>query len=82
MKLGIIGAMDVEVATLKEKMEQVTTVNKAGTVYFDGLLSGMPAVVVQCGIGKVNAALCAQILCDCFGEIGRASCRERVSLCV
>ena len=67
MKLGIIGAMDVEVATLKEKMEQVTTVNKAGTVYFDGLLSGMPAVVVQCGIGKVNAALCAQILCDCFG---------------
>ena len=67
MKLGIIGAMDVEVATLKEKMEQVTTVNKAGAVYFDGLLSGMPAVVVQCGIGKVNAALCAQILCDCFG---------------
>lgn len=67
MKLGIIGAMDVEVATLKEKMEQVTTKTVAGAVYFDGLLAGLPAVVVQCGVGKVNAALCAQILCDCFG---------------
>ena len=67
MKLGIIGAMDVEVATLKEKMEQVTTHTRAGAVYFDGLLAGLPAVVVQCGVGKVNAALCAQILCDCFG---------------
>ena len=27
----------------------------------------LDAVVVQCGIGKVNAALCVQILCDCFG---------------
>ncbi|MBE6943259.1 MAG: 5'-methylthioadenosine/adenosylhomocysteine nucleosidase [Ruminococcaceae bacterium] len=67
MKLGIVGAMDVEVATLKEKMEQVTTKTVAGTVYFDGRLAGLPAVVVQCGVGKVNAALCAQILCDCFG---------------
>ncbi len=67
MKLGIIGAMDVEVATLKEKMTQVTTHQRAGAEYFDGLLAGLPAVVVQCGIGKVNAALCVQILCDCFG---------------
>ena len=67
MKLGIIGAMDVEVATLKEKMEQVTTKTFAGAVYFDGQLAGLPAVVVQCGVGKVNASLCAQILCDCFG---------------
>ena len=67
MKLGIIGAMDVEVATLKEKMENVTTCTRAGSVYFEGTLAGLPAVVVQCGVGKVNAALCAQILCDCYG---------------
>ena len=67
MKLGIIGAMDVEVATLKEKMENVTTSTRAGSVYFEGTLQGLPAVVVQCGIGKVNAALCVQILCDCYG---------------
>ncbi len=67
MKLGIIGAMDVEVATLKEKMENVSTCTRAGSVYFEGTLAGLPAVVVQCGVGKVNAALCAQILCDCYG---------------
>ena len=67
MKLGIIGAMDVEVATLKAKMEQVTTATHAASAYFEGLLEGTPAVVVQCGVGKVNAAMCAQILCSVYG---------------
>jgi len=67
MKLGIIGAMDVEVAALKAKMEDVTTREIAGSAYFEGTLEGTPAVVVQCGVGKVNAALCAQILCDVYG---------------
>lgn len=66
-KLGIIGAMDIEVATLKEKMENMTVTKKAGMEFYDGFLAGLPAVVVQCGVGKVNAAMCAQILCDCFG---------------
>lgn len=66
-KLGIIGAMDVEVATLKEKMEHKTVRTIAGSEYSEGTLEGMDAVVVQCGVGKVNAALCAQILCSCFG---------------
>ena len=67
MKLGIIGAMDVEVALLKEKMTGVTAARYAGSDYFSGQLSGVTAVVVQCGVGKVNAALCAQILCDVYG---------------
>ena len=67
MKLGIIGAMDVEVAALKEKMENVTTAKRAWSTYFEGTLEGLPAVVVQCGVGKVNAAMCTQILCDCYG---------------
>ena len=66
-KLGIIGAMDVEVATLKEKMENKTVRTIAGSDYCEGKLEGMDAVVVQCGVGKVNAALCAQILCSCYG---------------
>ena len=65
-KLGIIGAMDVEVATLKEKMVNKTVRTIAGSGYCEGTLEGMEVVVVQCGVGKVNAALCAQILCDCF----------------
>ena len=65
-KLGIIGAMDVEVQTLKENIENLTVTEKAGTEYYEGTLLGLPVVVVKCGIGKVNAAIGAQILCDCF----------------
>ena len=66
MKLGIIGAMDVEVATLKEKMENTAVTTRAGMEFCQGTLEGLEAVVVQCGVGKVNAAMCVQILCDCF----------------
>jgi adenosylhomocysteine nucleosidase len=67
MKLGIIGAMEQEVETLLEQMENQTAFVKAGSTFYEGKLAGLDAVVVQCGIGKVNASLCAQILCDCFG---------------
>lgn len=66
-KLGIIGAMDVEVANLKNQMENAEIRNIAGSDYCEGTLKGQPVVVVQCGVGKVNAALCAQILCSCYG---------------
>lgn len=66
MKLGIIGAMDVEVATLKEIMENKIETKIAGSIYCDGILEGLPAVVAQCGVGKVNAAMCAQVLCSQF----------------
>lgn len=66
-KLGIIGAMAEEVETLLQAMEGKQTTARAGSAFYEGRLSGLDVVVVQCGIGKVNAALCAQILCDCFG---------------
>ncbi len=66
MKLGIIGAMDVEVATLKEKMENKTVRVHAASEYCEGKLEGLDAVVVQCGVGKVNAAMCAQILISVY----------------
>ena len=65
-KLGIIGAMSVEVETLKSEMSSLTVTKKAGMEFYDGVLEGLPMVVVQCGVGKVNAAMCAQVLCDCF----------------
>ena len=67
MKLGIIGAMDVEVATLKEKMKDPVVTTRAAMAYYEGVLEGTPAVVVQCGVGKVNAAMCAQILVSVYG---------------
>ena len=67
MKLGIIGAMTVEVATLKENMENKHISTHAGMEFCEGILEGITAVVVQSGVGKVNAAMCAQILCSCYG---------------
>ena len=67
MKLGIIGAMKIEVDTLKENMENKTITLRAGMEFCEGTLEGAQVVVVQCGVGKVNAALCVQALCDLFG---------------
>ena len=65
-KLGIIGAMEQEIETLLEHMENKQATCRAGSTFYEGQLSGLDVVVVQCGIGKVNAALCTQILCDCY----------------
>ena len=65
-KLGIIGAMQEEVETLLAKMEGKQELRKAGSVFYAGTLEGLTAVIVQCGVGKVNAAMCAQVLCDLF----------------
>ncbi len=64
--IGIIGAMEEEVAMLKEKMTEVTVHHKAGMEFFRGKLNEKEAVVVRSGIGKVNAGICTQILADDF----------------
>ena len=67
MKTGIIGAMASEVALLKEKMTGTQVTKVAGMEFCAGKLGDADAVVVQCGIGKVNAGMCVQILADRFG---------------
>ncbi len=69
-KIGIIGAMDVEVECLKRDMELDREMKKAGMVFCEGSLKGQQVVVVRSGIGKVNAAVCTQILVDEFGVDG------------
>jgi adenosylhomocysteine nucleosidase len=63
-KVGIIGAMDEETKQLKGKMKEVQVSKKAGMEFYSGILEGKETVVVQSGIGKVNAAICTQILID------------------
>ena len=65
-KLGIIGAMQEEVETLLARMENKKELRKAGSVFYEGALEGLNVVIVQCGVGKVNAAMCTQVLCDLF----------------
>ena len=65
-KIGIIGAMELEVDTLKARMSVTARTTRAGMEFFEGTLGGVPVVIVRCGIGKVNAAICVQILADLF----------------
>ncbi len=80
-KLGIIGAMTVEVETLKSQMQNLTQTEKAGMTFFEGELENLPVVVVVCGVGKVNAAMCVQVLCDCFGVTHIVNTGVAGSLC-
>lgn len=64
--LGIIGAMDEEVSKLKAMLSDSKVTKKAGMEFYEGELWGKNVVVVKSGIGKVNAAICTQILADIF----------------
>ena len=64
VKVGIIGAMELEVSSLKGQLSGCRISKKAGMEFCEGKIGGVDVVVVRCGIGKVNAALCVQILCD------------------
>ena len=66
-KLGIIGAMTEEVETLVESLEGLRQTKIAGSIFYEGKLEGLDVVIVQCGVGKVNAAMCTQVLCSSYG---------------
>ena len=66
IKLGIVGAMREEIETLVEKLTEVKRTEYARSTYYEGKLEGLDVVVVQCGVGKVNAAMCVQTLCNCY----------------
>lgn len=65
-RIGIIGAMEEEVSQLKSAMADVKVKKKASMEFCEGTLHGKQVVVVRSGIGKVNAAVCTQILADDF----------------
>ena len=67
MKIGIIGAMEVEVESLKSAMAVKRTISKASMDFFEGTIGDTEVVVVRSGICKVNAGICVQILSDTFG---------------
>lgn len=65
-KIGIIGAMELEVEALKTEMTVRRIEKRAGMEFHEGTLNGAEVVIVRSGVGKVNAALCTQILADLF----------------
>ena len=68
--LGIIGAMDEEVAMIKAQLTDVQVESRAAMDFYKGKLEGNAEGVVRSSIGKVNAAMCTQILADIYGVTG------------
>jgi adenosylhomocysteine nucleosidase len=64
---GVIGAMDVEINRVAAALENVETEEIAGLTFRKGTLHGQPLVAAKCGVGKVNAAMCAQIMILTYG---------------
>lgn len=62
--------METEVALIKESMQKsgaMKEISASGLVFFEGNIGGTNVVAVKSGVGKVNAALCAQNLIIRFG---------------
>lgn len=65
-RIGIIGAMEEEVTLLRNKIKEKELYQIAGMDFYKGIIDNNEMVVVRCGIGKVNAAVCTQALIDNF----------------
>ena len=66
MVLGIISAMSEELELLLKDMNIQNEIKKANMTFYKGNLDNKEIIAVVCGIGKVNAAVCAQILISEF----------------
>lgn len=64
--IGIIAAMDSEVRDIKSAMEDGIKIHHGGMTFFKGKLHQKEVIAVKSGVGKVNAAMCTQILIDIF----------------
>ena len=63
---GVIGAMESEVAQLRAALKDVETRSYSALTFYRGTLGAHRVTLVRCGVGKVNAARCTQILIDRF----------------
>lgn len=64
--VGLIGAMDEEIALLLRQMDGVQETSAAGMRFYRGRLADKPVILCKSGVGKVNAAVCAQVMIDRF----------------
>ncbi len=67
MKVGIVCAGDEELAPFLPAMEGVKITERAMLKFYEGQLAGVEAVVLFCGVCRVNAAIATQLLIDVFG---------------
>ncbi len=65
-RIGIIGAMQIEIDLLLEKLVVQEEQIIAGMPFYVGEFMGTEVIVTRCGVGKVNAAACTQTLIHKF----------------
>ena len=65
-RIGIIGAMKIEIELIKNEMLYIDEKVYAGFKFYLGKYKNVDIIVTNCGVGKVNAATCTQILIDKF----------------
>ncbi|MFC3768902.1 5'-methylthioadenosine/adenosylhomocysteine nucleosidase [Paenibacillus sp. GCM10012303] len=66
-KIGLIGAMAEEIERIEERLTNEKVTDKAGIRFMEGTFCGKSVVLCRSGVGKVNAAVCTQLLIDQFG---------------
>lgn len=64
--IGIIGAMEPEVALLRQQIQNISSQQSGGYTFYRGSLNGNNVVLVQSGIGKVAAAVATTLLIELF----------------
>ena len=84
MRIGVIGAMQIEVDNLKASMSDISTKEYSGVTYVCGTIGDKEVVAAVCGIGKVFAAICAEAMILEFHVdyvinigVGGTLCKER-----
>ena len=65
--VGVIAALDSELQKILDLLEDVQEEQRAGIYYYVGKLDSLTVVATVCGVGKVNAAICTQLLCGRYG---------------
>lgn len=60
---GLIGAMEAEVSAFIAALEEASVSAYLGMTFHAGTLAGEPVVIARAGVGKVNAALAAGVMC-------------------
>jgi len=69
-RLGIISAMELENRKILNETLDLDVSKYSGFEYITGFLYGKPVVIATCGVGKVNASICTQIMIDRFDLTG------------
>ncbi|MEZ7821228.1 MAG: 5'-methylthioadenosine/adenosylhomocysteine nucleosidase [Patescibacteria group bacterium] len=64
--IGIIGAMEEEIVLIKKEIKNLETIVVSNMEFYCGDIFGKKIVLVKCGIGKVNVAICATLLIERF----------------